>query len=128
MGYPEAYGCAGAHPEYHCQAGRLVDAVLRDIGADRPLDVAGHARRMGMDGPAYMPDGRPVLRTDALIAEGRPSWEHLSVEDMLPAAEDFYKDVLAGQRCRRGEASKSLYAGGVADVEKSGGGRRTRIS
>jgi hypothetical protein len=51
---------------------------------------------MGMDGPVYMPDGRPVLRTDALIAEGRPSWAHLSLDEMLPAAEAFYKDVLAG--------------------------------
>jgi hypothetical protein len=42
-----------------------------------------------------MPDGRPVLRTDTLIAEGRPSWDRLSVEEMLPAAESFYKDVLA---------------------------------
>jgi hypothetical protein len=39
-------------------AGRLVDAVLRDIGNDAPLDVMGHARKLGMEDPPYLPDGR----------------------------------------------------------------------
>ncbi|MDR2695477.1 MAG: hypothetical protein LBC79_03750, partial [Deltaproteobacteria bacterium] len=40
-------------------AGRLVDLVLSDIDADRPLDVREHARRLGMEEPPYLPEGNP---------------------------------------------------------------------
>jgi hypothetical protein len=80
-------------------AGRLVDAVLRDIDADRPLDVRGHARKLGMDAPPYIPDGLPLVRTARLIADGeRPLWRpDMDFSEMIPLARDYYLNNLAGQ-------------------------------
>jgi hypothetical protein len=81
--------------EERVNAGRLVDAALRDIDADRPLDVYGRAREMGFEVP-FMPDGRPPVRTADMIASGgRPFWGRMGETEMLPLAEAFYRDVLA---------------------------------
>jgi hypothetical protein len=81
------------------RAGQLIDAVLRDIGEERPLDVDGHARRMGMDGPPYIPDGLPVVKTAGLIADGkRPLWPRdMNFEELIPLARDWYVNNLAGR-------------------------------
>lgn len=76
--------------------GRMVDVVLRDIDQDVPLDVARNARDMGVPGPAFMPDGHPPIRTDAMIADGsRPYWGRMDIGEMLPLAEEFYAKTLA---------------------------------
>jgi hypothetical protein len=81
------------------RAGKLIDAVLRDIGEDRPLDVEGHARRMGMAGPPYIPDGLPVVKTAGLIADGkRPLWPRdMDFAELIPLAQDWYVNKLADQ-------------------------------
>jgi hypothetical protein len=52
-----------------------------------------------MDGPAYMPDGLPLVRTAESVADGsRPLWSAgMAFAELIPLARNWYMNNLAGR-------------------------------